>query len=188
MKSKIASLNANSRFGYLIRRCFAFGLDWYLVALCSNLLILLLQSIVGEVILSYQGIVLVGSVFLASFLYYILIPSIVWKGQTLMQRAMQVKVVHDDGTDVTLVTLMKRFFIGCLVFEGALYSATTITLNVVIVTYFMNIAQQVDFVCGGLLAISTVLSLIIASRDINNSKCFHDHFAHTKVIDVKSIS
>lgn len=188
MTKKFGGLSISPRVGYLIRRCFAYAIDWYIVAVLSNIMIMVLQQIFKSPGTTNEAIILVVSVMFVSFIYYVFVPYKVWKGQTFMQRAMQVKVVNDDLSNVEFSMLMKRFFVGCLIFEGAAYTATTITLNVVIKMFFVNYAKTLDLVFGGILFLSTVLSMIIASRDTRNSKCFHDHVAKTKVIDIKTIS
>lgn len=58
------------------------------------------------------SLVLGLGVLLTYFVIYILIPTYLFKGQTLGKKFLSLKVIKSDGTDVDLLTLLKRHVIG----------------------------------------------------------------------------
>ena len=73
-------------FAYVVRRVFAFGTDWYISAVLINLM----TNAIGHFTSGEYSvhIALAIASLLVAFLYYVLVPLKVWKGQTLMMRAM----------------------------------------------------------------------------------------------------
>ncbi|MFV0379448.1 MAG: RDD family protein [Anaerorhabdus sp.] len=180
MFKEFKKLNENKRFSYLARRCFAFMLDWYLSAVFANIISMIFYSILK---LDNQNIIILISMIISSIIYFIIIPSYLWSGQTPMQRAMQIKVVDNNLNDVSLKTFFIRY-LYCLIFEGTLYLMTS-TLVFTILSTFNTNTKMIDNVIGTFLFISTILSLMYAFKDKKNTQCFHDILTKTKVIDIK---
>ena len=166
-----------AEFGYFVRRMLAFGVDWYIRSVLINMLANGLEKVTGNI---YIGLVL--SCLIISFIYYVLIPFKVWKGQTLMLRAMQLKAVDYDNNDVSFKSLFIRYFVGCFILEGAFYIASTDIRSVLALTVLKDIpvlSQAINIV---ILAIS-ILSIVVSLFDRNDHRLIHDYLARTRVID-----
>lgn len=186
--------NSKSRVGYFIRRVLAFGIDYLIV----NRLCVLLTAVVygfmnhGElVILNDLSNVSVGQCFmilmtilLFSLFYFVYVPCKVWKGQTLMQHVLQLKVVEDEETDVDVMTMMKRFVIGCLLLEGTFYYFVSVLKNVLVLKFLYSNPEMMDWILSGPIVVISVYSLISSLMDKKQSRMLHDRLFHTKVIDI----
>jgi uncharacterized RDD family membrane protein YckC len=186
--------NSKSRVGYFIRRVLAFGIDYLIV----NRLCVLLTAVVygfmnhGElVILNDLSDVSVGQCFmilmtilLFSLFYFVYVPCKVWKGQTLMQHVLQLKVVEDEETDVDVMTMMKRFVIGCLLLEGTFYYFVSVLKNVLVLKFLYSNPEMMDWILSGPIVVISVYSLISSLMDKKQSRMLHDRLFHTKVIDI----
>ena len=182
-----------SRTGYFVKRAVAFMLDWYFSSVLANLAISLGQTIFGYEISIVKdlgsfpvhvSLTLLGFIFLTTFFYYMYVPMKVWKGQTLAMRAMQIKAVGLDGSELTWKQLSIRFLVGCLLVEGTLYSFTTIALNYIMTLIPGNAGQYIDVIIGGIMGISSLLSVGFCLYDRKHSQLFHDKLAKTEVIDL----
>jgi len=88
------------------------------------------------------------------FIFYTLIPTYIWKGQTIMKRLLGIAVVKEDNSEVDLSTLLLR---------NALWF-----INVLPIPYIIQLLVLVD-------------ALFIFTQD---KKTLHDLIAKTKVIEV----
>lgn len=161
-------------FAYLVRRFFAFGGDWYLSAVLINLV----ANGVSRLIPYNDGIyyaIIISSV-LVPFIYYIIVPLKLWKGQTLLMRMMYLRI---EG-EVNLKTLLIRYFVGCLLLEGVFYQPSVnirecvvfLNSNLATVMSYVNIAM---IVCG-------IISLVLALLDSEGKFRFlHDRIVGTYV-------
>lgn len=86
-------------FAYVVRRVFAFGTDWYISAVLINLM----TNAIGHFTSGEYSvhIALAIASLLVAFLYYVLVPLKVWKGQTLMMRAMHLKTVDIHENEIS---------------------------------------------------------------------------------------
>lgn len=174
------------KFGYFVRRFFAFGADWYLSAVLTNLLSLGLEKILPVSQSSIYLSLLLATV-LISFLYFVLIPTKLWKGQTLMMRAMQMRIVDTKGNAPTLFVLLIRYFIGCLVLEGAFYMASVNIRTVLIVTVLKN-QQTLSNLIAWAVFISSLIGLLLGVSDWKEHRFLHDRISETKVVEASKIS
>lgn len=94
---------------------------------------------------------------LSILIFNVIIPTFVWKGQTLGKRWIKIAVVKDSDVEVDLVTMLLR---AVFLFFGQ------ITLP--IISYIINVIAFID-------------PLLIFRH---NKKTIHDMIAKTKVIDV----
>lgn len=174
------------KFGYFVRRFFAFGADWYLSAVLINLLSNGIEKILpfeeSKVYLS-----LLFGTLIISFVYFVLVPAFVWKGQTLMMRAMQMKVVGEDGNAPKLLTLFFRYFIGCLILEGAFYIPSVNIRTVLILTVLQNQKMLSQGIAWAVF-ISSIIGLILGVSDWKEHKFLHDRISRTKVVEARKIS
>lgn len=169
------------KFGYFIRRFFAFGADWYLSAVLTNLLSLGIEKILSESQSNLYLSLLLATV-LISFLYFVLIPTKLWKGQTLMMRAMQMKVVDVNGNVPTFLALLIRYFIGCLVLEGAFYMAS-VNIRTVLILTFLKDQETFSNLIAWAVFISSMVGLIFGVFDWKEHRFLHDRISGTKVVE-----
>jgi len=88
------------------------------------------------------------------FIFYTLIPTYVWKGQTIMKKLLGIAVVKEDDSEVDLSTLLLRNVLSFL--------------NVLPIPYIIQLLVLVD-------------ALFIFTQD---KRTLHDLIAKTKVIEV----
>lgn len=181
------------RTGYYLKRCFAFGLDWYLSTVLLNLASTFAFyifskdiTVVNDVASFSLGEALVMFVFvlITALFYYVYVPTKVWRGQTPVQRMMQLKVVNLDGSDVSFKTMVYRYVVGCLICEATLYSCSSVLINILITHVFAGFAQTADMIIGGVFAIIAVVSCVMALRDKEHNQTLHDRLAKTTVVDL----
>lgn len=192
MKKKNGS--SNSRVGYFIRRILAFGIDYLIV----NRLCVLLTAIVygfmnhGELVIINdladvsigQCFVILLTIFLVSLFYFVYVPCKVWKGQTLMQHVLQLKVMEDTNADIDVKTMMKRFIIGCLLLEGTFYYFISVLKNVLVLKFLYSNPEMMDWILSGPIVVISVYSLVSSLLDKKQSRMLHDRLFHTEVIDI----
>ena len=193
MKKLVEIFNNNKRVGYLIRRCFAFSIDWYIVAVLGNFLVMFLSMIIKKEMLNlslvdYSLFISVISILVVSLFYYVIVPVYIWNGQTFMYSAMQIRVIRVNNDTLTFKTMMKRFWIGCVLLQGSFYFVSTILLNAILLKLFPNNLNSADLIIGGIVMIMSVSSLIIGYKDKQDTKLFHDIISKTVVVDIKKIS
>lgn len=195
MAKKKTMINDNTgRGGYFIRRVLAFGIDWYLSGVLANIAISLCYGFFnqGQIEVQYsldgmtssQSWILMAVLFLIFLFYFVWVPCKVWVGQTPAQRMLQIKVFHNDRSDVTIKTMLLRFVIGCLLLEGTFYFFTS-TLKTLLITKYLPLdTGMMDMLLSGPVAIICVLSLLLALKDKERSRMIHDRISHTHVEDI----
>lgn len=193
-KKKIMINDNTGRGGYFIRRVLAFGIDWYLSGVLANIAISLCYGFFnqGQIEVQYsldgmtssQSWILMAVLFLIFLFYFVWVPCKVWVGQTPAQRMLQIKVFHNDRSDVTIKTMLLRFVIGCLLLEGTFYFFTS-TLKTLLITKYLPLdTGMMDMLLSGPVAIICVLSLLLALKDKERSRMIHDRISHTHVEDI----
>ncbi|MFV0479043.1 MAG: RDD family protein [Anaerorhabdus sp.] len=186
MNSILEFFKANQRIGIFIRRVIAFMVDWYFVAVLSNVGYMIVESIYRSVaennwIEAYLRYLM--PLMVVSVLYYVVVPCVVWNGQTVMQRAMQLKVSMVTGKKVNLRVLIKRFAL-CLVFESQFYSLSTALVTGIIITLPASNRAIVSQVVGTAMLLFSLASLVFSLLDKEKSMLFHDRLSRTYMVDM----
>ena len=101
-----------------------------------------------------------------------------------MLDVLQLKVVEDEETDVDVMTMMKRFVIGCLLLEGTFYYFVSVLKNVLVLKFLYSNPEMMDWILSGPIVVISVYSLISSLMDKKQSRMLHDRLFHTKVIDI----
>ncbi|KGX84968.1 RDD family protein [Pontibacillus litoralis] len=70
---------------------------------------------------------------LVQFSYYMFVP-VIWAGYTVGKRIVGIRIVKDDGSNVTALTMFLRYFIGVLIYSftagiGVIISACMIVFR-----------------------------------------------------------
>ena len=165
-------------FAYVVRRVFAFGTDWYISAVLINLM----TNAIGHFTSGEYSvhIALAIASLLVAFLYYVLVPLKVWKGQTLMMRAMHLKTVDIHENEISFPRRFLRFFVGCLLIGGAFY-IPSVNIRSVLMIMYPNEAWKLFTLLINVLSALDLGFILLKWRDF---RLLHDLIFQTKVIDL----
>ncbi|MDO4198336.1 MAG: RDD family protein [Erysipelotrichaceae bacterium] len=127
-------------FKNIIKRLFAFMVDWYVSTLFAEIPVLIFQSINAKDLVLvnsvenlplYQAIIATIIAIIIYTIYFCVLPlkdrKYTAKGQTLGKKLLQIKVVSTDNEDLSFRKLFLRDFVGILVLQGVL---TTVIIYV----------------------------------------------------------
>lgn len=172
-----------------IQRLLAYVIDWYLATMIANIPTLLVYSITtGETEIKVAlsdlpgnlGIICGVISFLIYIIYMVVIPTYVWKGQTIGKKVLGFKVIKEDKSDVTLGTMAKREILGTIVVEGFVSNASSYLRQLIQLIFHIEIMKMASYIFG----IITIISVLLASVNPKR-KMIHDYIAKTYVIPVK---
>lgn len=191
-KSKI-KIEDNSSYEYYAKRVFAFMIDWYISSVLLNLAIRLcliftgLGDEYGAVINESSKVdaIIITLSFLIAFVYYVLIPYKSKTTATIMNKVMKLEIVNMDGSTPGLKTLSKRYFIGCFLLQGILYSP----FNTIIQTIFKNInnsgTKTFDIILASVMSLIIAYSCYKSIKDKKTHQTLHDFISNTYVRERK---
>lgn len=191
LRKKITENTQNNQNAFLARRGFAFVIDFII----TNRLSLFVTGIVYglmnngniQILNGFEGIqptqiiVLLLSVLVTHGFYFVFVPAKITGGSTMMQKAMQIKVVRENGEPATLKDFALRYFVGSVLCEGLFYDAFGVILSGIFFGIFM--AEDISRIIYIVSAISSVLSLIMALMDKGKYRFFHDKISKTIMKD-----
>lgn len=187
-KSKI-KIEDDSSLEYFIKRVFAYMIDWYLCSVLLNLVIRLsliftgLGDEYGAITDSNSKVnaIIITLSFVIAFIYYVLIPYKSKTTSTLMNKVMKLEIVNMDGSKPSLKTLSKRYFIGCFLLQGILYSP----FNTIIQTIFKNIdhsgIKTFDIILASVMTLIIIYSCYKSIKDRKTHQTLHDSISNTYV-------
>lgn len=117
---------------------------------------------------------------LFALFYYVYVPLKIYPGQTLAKKWMKLKIVMLDGSDPTLMALIKRQVLGLFLLEsGAVVVGGYIRQLVTLALSF-----YVDYAWQWMGSILIVGSAMLAGGT-KSHRSLHDYLAKTKVIEVE---
>lgn len=168
------------------RRFGAMVLDWYI----TNMLVAIPVTFFlrgNDYIRSYSfdletygistGLQLGIYVIIVGIVYYFIIPSFIWKGQTLGKKICHLSVVKETGEDVTFQDLFIRELIGATMIEGGIVVTATYIRKMIQLFGYISIVTPLKYISY----ILTLLSIIYAYFN-PLSQSFHDKLAKTIVV------
>lgn len=189
MTNKVISKKAEEKTGvnqvYLGRRFLAYLIDWYLGALCTSLPIALISqkfnnTVLNQSIITFEGnygyIAGVLALLFAGF-YFVIIPTFIYKGQTLGKKICKIKIVQASNEDITLKNMILRQIIGIMIIEGGLITASSILHSLVTMIIKVNFVTPLMYIGYVITGISVIL-LVFKGEN----KAIHDYLGQTKVI------
>lgn len=170
-----------------VKRAVAFLADWYISTLLAGAPLLYMYSVQSGMTESpsslakfdgYLGIVagIVGIIIITA--YYVIVPIKFNKGQTLAKRFLGIKVVQNDGGDVTINNLIKREVLGVMLIEAGLVSSSKYLREIFLIAEMNNVYR----ILAILAMIIPFISIIIMFFNRDN-KMIHDIVGGTKVIE-----
>lgn len=179
VRQKISDASPSKRF-------LAYLIDWYVGALATALPIsMIAQKTYGQmerqdIIFFDEPLGLIAGVLalISAFLYYVIVPMYMCKGQTFGKKICNIKMVKIDNSELTFKDYLLRQVVGIILVEGVLYSASSILHQVFALTTGINIIKPlmyIGFVIGGA---SFLMALFRQDH-----RAIHDYIAGTKVIN-----
>lgn len=166
-----------SYYEYYVRRLLAFALDWYLSSLLVNWsadgLSLLLSNEDGI----YLALLVCSLV--VSYVYYVVVPLMVFKKQTIMMHMLHLEI-EGDMSELTGRALLVRL-VGCYILEGAFYIPSGNIRYIIYRLWFSSYSSFYHTFTIIFNAIS-VIALLSVVFDGEHRLCLHDHLSHTRVI------
>lgn len=172
----------------LSKRFIAYLFDWYIGALLTGLPISLIsQKLNGNM---YQQNLMVFSAplywiagvtaLIIAFIYFVVIPTWLFPGQTIGKRIFRLKIVNEQLKDTSFKNIIIRNGLGIIVIEGSLVSASTIWHQL------LSKATGIDFVTIfmylGFIMTGVSLLMMFVKKD---QQALHDYLSHTQVVEQK---
>ena len=170
-------------------RIFAYLIDWYVASMFASIPIVLIASSINHTRLVTTQLanipapwgLIAGILAIVIYLgYYVILELKVYKGQTFGKRLMKLKVVQDDGSDVTFKSIMLREGLGVMIIEGYIAQSSSYLHQIIQMFFKINVMDYMVYVFGIISVVSILLGMTSYSR-----KMIHDRVAKTKIISVK---
>ena len=170
----------------LWRRFFAYLLDWLFGTFFAAFPVVILNGIVQNTTVVTDDLLTIpypysyiagGLALLFSFIYFVLIPLKIWKGETVGKHLMHMKIVRTDGSDVGFGSLVLRNMFGMILIEGALFTTSTYLRQMAaLVTGEVRVMQYLYYAGIGITIISILLVMFT-----NSNQAIHDLMGKTRV-------
>lgn len=179
-------MNKNDIIEIRMRRFFAMLIDWYLTNMLAVIPITFyfrngdyLQPFMFDLSqYTFQTGLLLGIFGLCiGIIYYLIIPTFVWKGQTLGKKICKVQIVSENNEDFTLKTMLIRELLGVVILEGGIVITATYIRKLLPLFGLATFVNPLKYMAYAL----TILSILYAYFQ-PNSQAFHDKLAKTIVI------
>lgn len=174
---------ANTR----MKRFFALIIDWYITTMIASIPItffLRTNNVLSSEMFDLSNystsiaILLVIFGIFIGIIYYIIIPTYVWKGQTLGKKICKIQITNSQGNEVTLKAMLLRELIGSTFLEGGIVITATYLRKALPLFGFSALVNPLQYIAYAL----TLLSIIYAYFN-PLSQSFHDKIADTIVIN-----
>lgn len=179
-------MNKNEIIEIRARRCLAMIIDWYLTNMFAVIPITFflrgddyLQPYMFDLSeYSFQTGICLGLLgIIIGILYYLIIPTYVWKGQTLGKKICKIQVVDCYQREITLKTMIYRELLGATLLEGGIIITSTYIRKVLPLIGLSTLVNPLKYIAYVL----TIISILYAYFQ-PNSQAFHDKLANTLVI------
>lgn len=170
-----------------MRRFWALIIDWYLTGMIVSLPVTFylrgdsyLKSEMFN-LTSYPlsvGLMLGFYGVLIGFVYYVIIPTYLWQGQTLGKKICKIKITNEYGQNVNFKTLFIREMIGSTVIEGGIIISATYLRKMLPLIGLQAMVNPLMYVSYAI----TIVSILYAYFN-PLSQSFHDLLAKTIVVN-----
>lgn len=191
MKKNNKKLKKNQIRGYDIvklrsRRFLAMVIDWYITNMIAAIPVTFYlrgndyikeYSFQLETYGMKTGMLLGLYVIAVGIIYYFIIPTFIFKGQTLGKKICKIVVVKENGDDVTIKNMFIREIIGATLIEGGIVVTATYLRKIIQLVGSISIVTPLKY----LSYIVTLASIVYAYFN-PLSQSFHDRLAKTIVI------
>ena len=170
-----------------MRRFWSLIIDWYLTGMIVSLPVTFylrgdsyLKSEMFN-LTSYPlsvGLMLGFYGVLIGFVYYVIIPTYLWQGQTLGKKICKIKITNEYGQNVNFKTLFIREMIGSTVIEGGIIISATYLRKMLPLIGLQAMVNPLMYVSYAI----TIISILYAYFN-PLSQSFHDLLAKTIVVN-----
>lgn len=123
------------------------------------------------------GLILGLFVIIIGIIYYFIIPTYIFNGQTLGKKICKLRVVKTDGKPVKGKDMFIREIIGATMIEGGIVVTATYIRKLIKLFGYVTLVTYIQYIAYGI----TILSIIYAYFH-PLSQSFHDRLAGTIVI------
>lgn len=175
------------------RRFIAYVIDWYIGGIFINIPIVLIYGCVfnqtqmqtnlleisKESLLVAYLAGIAGVVF--GIFYFFIVPFFIWPGQTLGKRILKIKIINNNGQDISFFSLFLRQIIGLTVLEGVIISLTGTIRQLFDLLFHTSI-----FTSSNLMIFAYALSFISCLFVLIKGRALHDFIASTRIEYLKS--
>lgn len=171
-----------------IRRACAVMIDWYLASVLAGIPVMFIYSIEsGEATTASSlsamslkwGLIAGVLAIIAASIYYIYIPSFVYKGQTPGKKLLGVKITNLDNSEVNLKTMLKREIIGVAIVEGGIVCTSEYIRQVIELVSNYKVYSILGIIGSVVTAISIIV--LLATKE---KRMIHDFIGKTKVVEI----
>ena len=171
-----------------IKRGIAFLVDWYISTLLAGIPILYMYSVqsgntdVPESLNQFAGNLgiiagLIGIIIIT--IYYVIVPLKIRKGQTLGKSILGIKVVQNDGSEITTRSRITREILGVMLVEAGLVSSSKYLREIFLIVGF-NSLYRILAIVAMIIPFISILIMVFSKE----SKMIHDIIGGTKVVNV----
>lgn len=189
---KITTVKSENRAGYFVKRVFAFAVDWYFSSVLLNLFMRLVfiwtnkSDKMGNIVKhdNVTNIISIIVPLIVAFIYYVYIPYKSKRAQTLMMKAVRIEILNEDNTKPQFLTLFKRFFIGCFILQGILFSSFNVILRTILRILSIENVEKIDKIIAIPMFILIGISVIMSIRDKKRNQTLQDKIFSTYVKEI----
>lgn len=175
----------------LTNRFFSYLIDWYVGGLCTSIPISIISqkltnTMLNQNIIEFKepyGIIAGILAILFAIFYFVIVPTYIYKGQTLGKKICKIKIVQKSNKDITLKNILLRQVIGIMIIEGSLISASAIWHSILTIITKINFVSPLMYI-GFILTGFSIILMIFKGEN----RAMHDYLAGTKVVTLKMIS
>ena len=181
------SISTRLKNNLLPRRLAAYLIDWFLSDLCISFPVVLIYGSLFDTtdmiydLFAFPYPINIGVGFLClgvATLYFLILPTFLWKGQTPGKKLCHIKIVTLTNDHPTFLSMCKRQILGILLLEGALYPASLYVREILTILTDNSDLLRILYMAGLVLSILSILLTLFTSKQ----QSLHDLMAHTKII------
>lgn len=175
----------------IVRRGFAWILDWYLCGLLASLIIGMIWINIADTNVLQADLSLMPGNFgyIAGLIgitvcvfYYLVIPFCIWKGQTPAKKLLNIKIVNEKDEDASFLELFLRQFVALFFVDAYFTASTTLVIQVLGLMLAPGFVKIIDYYFMAMTIISVALVLVSPKH-----KAIHDLLAKTKIVSIEKI-
>lgn len=171
----------------LWRRFAAYLIDWLLGTFFAAFPVVMLNGIALNMSDMTDDLLVIPSPYnyiggvlalVFSFIYFVMIPLKIWKGETVGKHMLNLKIVKINGKEVDLKALILRQMVGMVLVEGVMFTSSNYLREMLaLATGEIKVMQYLYYWGVGV----TIISILLVIFTYKN-QAIHDRIGKTKVI------